>query len=111
MTLVVSMKILAVTVVIILAMLAFTNPNETLYRAHIQERQGIVGVLGLGLADMLAKDGSKGIHRDNYGIFSKFYAGGDGILPRQELGWGIAGKFFDVEIEKKDGDQDKRRRF
>ena len=89
-----------IVLLVIAGMLAFTNPDETQYRAHIQEREGIVGVLGMGLADLLSKHSSKGIHRDNYVVCSKFYAGGDGILPRQDLAWGIAGKFVDIEVEK-----------
>ncbi|MDB6138396.1 MAG: hypothetical protein JWO94_1468 [Verrucomicrobiaceae bacterium] len=95
------MKISALLLLVILALLAFTNPNESQYRAHIQERQGVFGVLGLGLADLLSKDSGKGIHRENYVVFRKFYAGGDGILPRQDLAWGVAGSFIDIDLEKK----------
>ncbi|MDB6117057.1 MAG: hypothetical protein JWO08_838 [Verrucomicrobiaceae bacterium] len=94
------MKVSALLLLVIIGLLAFTNPTESQYRAHIKEREGIVGSLGLGLADLLSKNSTKGIHRDNYVVLSKFYAGGDGILPRQDLAWGIAGKFVDIEIEK-----------
>lgn len=94
------MKTLLIILAVVAAMLAFTNPNETTFRAHVQEKQGIVGTLGLGLADLLSKDAKRGIHRDNYFLFSKFYMGGDGILPRQELGWGIGGKCFDSDIKQ-----------
>jgi len=96
------MKVTFVLLLVIVALLAITNPNVSQYRAHIQERDGIVGTLGLGLADLLSKDGAKGVgvHRQNFVVFSKFYAGGDGILPRQDLAWGVAGKFIDIEIEK-----------
>ncbi len=94
------MKVTVLLLLVIVGLLAFTNPSESQYRAHIKEREGIVGTLGLGLADLLSKDSTKGIHRDNYIVFSKFYAGGDGILPRQDLAWGIAGKFVDIEVEK-----------
>jgi hypothetical protein len=94
------MKTLLIVLAVVATMLAFTNPNEVDFRAHIQERQGIIGTLGLGLADLLSKDAKRGIHRDNFILFSKFYMGGDGILPRSELGWGIAGKCFDSEIKQ-----------
>ena len=94
------MKLSALLAFIIIGLLAFSNPSEADYRAQIKEKQGIVGALGLGLADLLAKDSSKGIHRDNYFVFSKFYAGGDGILPREDLAWGVAGKIFDIEQKK-----------
>ena len=80
---------------VIVGALALTNPNEAEYRGHIQERQGILGALGIGLVDILS-NGNRGIHRDNYLLFSKFYVGGDGILPRQDLAWGVAGKFFEI---------------
>ena len=37
------------------------------------------------------------MHRDNYFLFSRYYVGGDGILPRSDLAWGIGGKFFEIE--------------
>ncbi len=86
---------------VIAAGLALTNPNESQYRAHVQEREGLLGTLGLGLADLLSKDASKGIHRDNYFVASKFYVGGDGVLPRQDLAWGIGGKFWEIEQRRK----------
>jgi hypothetical protein len=94
------MKTLLIVLAVVAAMLAFTNPNETTFRAHVQEKQGIVGTLSLGLVDLLSKDSKRGIHRENFILFSKFYMGGDGILPRSELGWGIAGKCFDSEIKQ-----------
>lgn len=94
------MKILLIVLTVVAAMLAFTNPNEANFRAHIQERQGIFGTLGMALADLLSPEANKGVRRDNYVLFSKFYIGGDGILPRQELGWGIAGKCFDTEMKQ-----------
>lgn len=91
------MKVSVVLLLIIIGLLAITNPTEGQYRAHVQEQQGIFGTLGLGLADLLSKDSTKGIHRENYLLFSRFYVGGDGILPKQELGWGMAGHIFDVK--------------
>jgi len=80
-----------------LAFLAFTNPTENQFRAHVQVRDGIGGWLGLKLADLLSTGPRAGIHRENYGIASRFYIGGDGVLPRKDLAWGIAGKFIDIE--------------
>lgn len=92
------LRYVAFLVLFIIAVgLALTNPNESQYRAHVQEREGLLGTLGLGLADLLSKDASKGIHRENYFIASKFYVGGDGLLPRQDLAWGLGGKFWEIE--------------
>lgn len=85
---------------LVLGGLAFTNPDEAQYRAHIQEQQGLLGSLGLGLADLLSKDARQGIHRENWFIASKFYTGGDGLLPRQDLAWGVAGKFCDIQRKR-----------
>lgn len=92
------MKLWLIILVVVAAALALTNPSEADFRAHIQERQGIFGTLGLALTDLLSADSRKGVHRENYILFSKFYIGGDGILPRQDLGWGIAGKCFEKEF-------------
>ena len=82
---------------IILALLAFTNPNIEQFRGHIKEREGLAGTLGLLAADVLSATDPKakqGIHRDNYILFSRFYLGGDGFLPREDLAWGALGKFW-----------------
>jgi len=89
--------VLLIVAVIILGGLAFTNPTAAQYRAHIQETEGLMGTLGLGLADLLAADSDKGIHRESFGVCSKFYLGGDGVLPRQDLAWGMAGHFWEIE--------------
>lgn len=94
-------RTLVIALLIIAGLLAFTNPDEVQYRAYIQQREGIVGVLGMGLMDLLSTSGNKGIHQANYIVFSKFYVGGDGLLPRQDLAWGIAGKFIDIQPDKK----------
>lgn len=91
-----SRRTLLIILVVVLGALVLTNPDEGQYRGHIQEQQGIVGVLGIGLADLLS-NGQRGIHRDNYLVCSKFYVGGDGILPRQDLAWGVAGRFIDIK--------------
>ena len=86
-----------VVALVVIALLAFTNPNEAQYRAHIREREGIAGGVGLLIADVLGNGRGQGIHRENYFLWSRFYVGGDGILPRQDLAWGIAGKFIESE--------------
>lgn len=92
-----SRRTLLIILAVVVAALALTNPSETAYRGHIQEQTGIVGTLSMGLMDLLSKDGSRGIHRDNYVLFSKFYLGGDGLLPRQDLAWGVAGMFIEID--------------
>ncbi len=94
-------RTLIIVAAVLVAFLAYTNPNEAAYRAHVQEREGVMGVLGLGLADLLSKNNSKGIHRDNYLVCSKFYVGGDGLLPRQDLAWGVANKFIELDQKKR----------
>ena len=88
------MKRLGVVAGIIVALLAFTNPNEADFREHVRERDGIAGTVGLALTDLLS-GGKGGIRRDNYLVASRYYLGGDGVIPRQNLAWGIAGMFFE----------------
>lgn len=88
------MKRLVVVAGIIVALLAFTNPNQADFREHVRERDGIAGTVGLVLTDLLS-GGTGGIRRDNYLVASRFYLGGDGVIPRQHLAWGIAGMFFE----------------
>lgn len=93
--------IILVLLLAVAGLLAFTNPDVDQYRGYVKQREGLAGTLSLGLVDLLSKHGDKGIHRDNYFVFSKFYIGGDGILPRQDLAWGVCGKFVDVQVEKR----------
>lgn len=86
-----------VALAVALAFLALTNPTENQFRAYVQEREGIGGWLGLKLADLLSAGPRAGIRRDNYIFASRFFIGGDGVLPRKDLAWGIAGKFIDIE--------------
>ena len=100
------MKSLLLIVLVAAALLAFSNPTETQYRAHVREREGIIGGVGLLVADVLSEGRGQGIHRDNFIVFSRFYVGGDGILPRQDLAWGIAGKFIESDHSER---QEQRR--
>lgn len=91
------MKVFLILVVAVLLALAFTNPNEAAFRQHMQQKHGIAGTLSLKVASIFSAGASTGVHRDNYLICSRYYIGGDGILPRTDLAWGVAGRFFDIE--------------
>jgi hypothetical protein len=93
-------KLLFLALIIILGMMAITNPTVEQYRGHVRERQGLAGTLGLLAADVLTAGDQKnsgGIHRENYWVFSKFYIGGDGLLPRHEVAWGALGRFWEID--------------
>ena len=94
------MKFPAFLIIAALAVLAYLNPTETEFRAHLRKEQGIAATLGLALTDLLSTGPKGGIQRENFFICSRFYIGGDGVLPRQDLAWGVAGKFFDISEKK-----------
>lgn len=81
---------------IIVLLLALTNPDEEDFRGHVRDKSGLAGTLGMALTDLLS-GGKGGIRRDNYIVASRFYIGGDGLLPREDLAWGVAGMFFDSD--------------
>jgi len=91
------MRLIIILVISLFVVLAFTNPNETEFRNHMQQKYGIAGSLSLKVASIFSAGTSTGVSRDNYLIFSRYYIGGDGILPRTDLAWAVAGKFFDIE--------------
>jgi hypothetical protein len=91
------MRLIFFLFVSLLVILVLTNPNENEFRTHMQQKYGIAGSLSLKVASIFSAGTSSGISRDNYVIFSRYYIGGDGILPRTDLAWGMGGKFFDVE--------------
>jgi hypothetical protein len=93
------MRIALIVLLVIVAALALTNPSEAEFREHVRKESGLAGQFGLVLTDLV----TGGIKRQNYLVASKFYIGGDGIVPRQDLAWGIAGRFIAIEREK-DGD-------
>lgn len=99
-----NLKLLLAVTAVVLVMLAATNPTVEQYRGHIKEREGLAGTLGLLAADLLSvgdgKKSNRGIHRESYVFFSRFYLGGDGLLPRQDLAWGALGRFWDIEPER-----------
>lgn len=49
----------------------------------------------MAVMDLLSLDKKGGIRRENFIVASRFYLGGDGLLPREDLAWGIAGFFID----------------
>jgi hypothetical protein len=91
------MKKLIVLVLLaaVVTVLAVKNPTVADYREHVRRQQGLAGTLDLALADLLSL-GEGGIGRDNYWVASRFYRGGTGVLPRQDLAWGFAGIFWDL---------------
>lgn len=86
------MKKAAVAMAVLVAGLALTNPDEEDFRHHVRERQGLAGSVGMAAAELLGG----GIKRENYGVASRFYLGGDGLLPRKDLAWGCGGKIWEI---------------
>jgi hypothetical protein len=82
---------------VVVAGLVMTNPNEADFREHVRVKEGLAGTIGMVAADLLSGGKGGGIQRDNYFVASRFYIGGNGILPRQDVAWGVAGKFFEIE--------------
>ena len=91
------MRFIALLLISLIVILALTNPNETEFRNYMHNKYGIAGSLSLKVASIFSAGTNSGISRDNYLLFSRYYIGGDGILPRTDLAWGVAGKFFDIE--------------
>ncbi len=87
------MKKAAIVSVVLIAGLLLTNPDEEDFRNHVRERQGLAGSLGMAAAELLGG----GIRRENYGVASRFYLGGDGLLPREDLAWGCVGKIWEIK--------------
>ena len=95
------MRLIIFLLISLIVVLALTNPNEAEFRSYMQQKHGIAGSLSLKVAAIFSAGTSTGVSRDNYIILSRYYIGGDGILPRADLAWGVGGKFFDI------GDGDK----
>ena len=91
------MRLILFLILALFVVLALTNPNESEFRTYMQQKHGIAGSLSLKVASIFSAGTSTGVSRDNYLVFSRYYIGGDGILPRTDLAWGVAGKFFDIE--------------
>lgn len=91
------MKKLLLLLAAVAVVLALTNPGEADFREHVRQKEGIAGTLGMAVADLFAAGKKGGIRRDNYLVASRFYVGGDGILPREDVAWGIAGFFIEIK--------------
>lgn len=91
------MRLIIFLLIALLVILALTNPNEAEFRSYMQQKHGIAGTLSLKVASIFSAGTGSGLHRDNYFLFSRYFIGGDGILPRSDLAWGIGGKFYDIE--------------
>lgn len=88
------MKKLFFLLAAIVVVLTLTNPSEAEYREHIRQQQGIAGTVGMAVADLMTGGKKGGIQRENFIVASRFYLGGNGILPRENLAWGIGGQFI-----------------
>ena len=91
------MKKLIFLLAAIVVVLALTNPNEADYREHIRQQQGIAGSVGMAVADLITGGKKGGIQRDNFTVGSRFYLGGKGVLPRENLAWGVGGQFIKTQ--------------
>ncbi len=91
------MKKIFLFLIVAVGALALTNPNEADYREHIRQKEGLAGTVGMAVADMISGGKKGGIQRENFIIASRFYMGGDGVLPRENLAWGIARQFIETK--------------
>lgn len=92
-----AMKLPLLLLIIAAIGLALTNPSEADFREHVRQKEGIAGTVGLAVADLVSGGKKGGIQRENYIIASKFYVGGDGVLPREDIAWGVAGQFIEIK--------------
>jgi hypothetical protein len=91
------MKMPLLLLAAVAVVLALTNPSEADFREHVRQKEGVAGTVGMAVADLLTGGKKGGVNRDNYLIASRFYLGGDGILPREDIAWGIAGFFIETK--------------
>jgi len=89
------MKKLLLIFIILAAALMLTNPNEADYREYVRQKEGLAGSIGLVVADLIASGPQGGIRRENFIVASRFSRGGDGLLPRETLAWGIGKQFIE----------------
>ena len=83
--------------VFVVGALALTNPKEADYREHIRQKEGLAGTVGMAVADLISGGKKGGIQRKDFIIASRFYMGGDGVLPRENLAWGIGKQFIETK--------------
>lgn len=88
------MKKLLILLAVIVVALALTNPSEADFREQVRKQDGVAGSAAMAVIDIISPTAKGGIRRDNYLIASRFYIGGDGLLPREDLAWGVAGFFI-----------------
>ena len=91
------MKKILLLLIVVVGALALTNPNEADYREHIRQKEGLAGTVGMAVADLVSGGKKGGIQRENFIVASRFYMGGDGVLPRENLAWGIARQFIETK--------------
>ena len=91
------MKKILLLLIVVAGALALTNPNEADYREHIRQKEGLAGTVGMAVADLVSGGKKGGIQRENFIVASRFYMGGDGVLPRENLAWGIARQFIETK--------------
>lgn len=91
------MKKILLLLILVAGALALTNPNEADYREHIRQKEGLAGTVGMAVADLVSGGKKGGIQRENFIVASRFYMGGDGVLPRENLAWGIARQFIETK--------------
>lgn len=100
---------LLLLIVIALVVLVVTNPSEADFREHVRRETGLAGQFGMVVADLLSGGKKGGINRENFFVASRFYVGGDGILPRKNVAWGIAGRFIEIKDTEDEVDLGRRR--
>jgi hypothetical protein len=91
------MKKLFLLLAAMAVVLAVLNPSEADFREHVRQKQGVAGTAAMVVMDLLAAGEKGGIKRENFVVASRFHVGGDGLLPREDLAWGIAGFFIDLK--------------
>ena len=91
------MRLFILLLIIVAGALFFTNPTEADFREHVREQTGIAGTVGMAVADLLSGGKQGAIKRENFFVCSRFYVGGEGIIPRQDLAWGVARQFIEIK--------------